>query len=81
MLKTEEEKPTSLLNSQARDIVLTRSKFCSLYKKRKIAGFGNYLQHIYMDESTETSTKKRKCIEEPADKDNEISPQKTCRTT
>ena len=34
-----------------------------------------------MDESTETSTKKRKCIEEPPDKDNEISPQKTCRTT
>lgn len=49
--------------------VLTRSKFCSLsIKKEKLLDFGNYLQHIYMDESTETSTKKRKRIEEPPDK-------------
>ena len=41
MLKTEEEKPTSLLNSQARDIVLTRSKFCSLsIKKEKLLYLG-----------------------------------------
>ena len=33
-----------------------------------------------MDESTETSTRKQKRIEEPLDKDNEISPKKTCRT-
>ena len=38
--------------------------------------FGNYLQHIYMDESTETSTKKRKRLEEM-----KSSHQKPCRTT
>ena len=34
------------------------------------------MQHIYMDESTETSTKKRKRIEETPDEDNEIESSK-----